>query len=868
MVDREEDVKWLYRLASYSKQNDEYSNFLISYHASKEFINRIKQLLPQNESSDPDKQEISISYFYTAQVLNCGYDITDINSGINDILDDLINNGGCIIKPLKNPEIRNILSSINPEITDTIPKFEEVYSNRSLDDISELMFNTMEINANTINKIVEHLEISNDIQKEPNINQYVENMLTNADIKNLSYIINTIDFYSDNFDKLENIDISKLTSDDSTKLFNMCKLGNSFINVYTRCVKYNDALKLAIKLYDLYFALLLAQHINMNITFKFQEHITICWLVLIVKAFHQRIGSNHEEILNYFVDYLIRYNQKAIDILTVKYQETKDENEKKYYKIAIDSHKGIINANNGTSNGNSTRTETGINDIHLLNHGNGYVSLLGNTDKEVIPENYSRKNKRTMGVETMYILNDIPIDKILDDVQFENDSRSNVRIKPRKLIQKTNGIPFKNGSIRNNTNSSTVPTLLKSNRTAGLSDNPKQTTQYINHDANYWSIYKNDQTNLSHDVPGLSSSRDPENENELVITFIEGLSCLAFIDKPNEYKFKSELILEALRVLSLYNVNKTFLKGIYSNLSNDFNKNLTIDVSLKSEVEINWEKLVTSNNDLLLEMLANIKNAETILQENTLGEQGKTIVKQTLNNSKERIENNYNFFNVTAFTEILIHKIDVSLIQIIANSFYYIYEQEQDEKYMNLFNKLAQIYIIKNQETILKEFETKPTKRNFLIITCNCIIMNYIYECKNSVWLDLSKRSKDAIIKYFIILIEEDYSNYVAAKTIGDKMKHKYNIVFRYGLRLILLNKDIISDTNNDLRIEIKNMLKEVYIVESTGDGEQSGIGARDAESGTDISVSDEILKTIFDGKGVGMLFDPYIGQFKSHPQQ
>ena len=32
----------------------------------------------------------------------------------------------------------------------------------------------------------------------------------------------------------------------------------------------------------------------------------------------------------------------------VKYQETKDENEKKYYKIAIDSHKEILAVNRGT----------------------------------------------------------------------------------------------------------------------------------------------------------------------------------------------------------------------------------------------------------------------------------------------------------------------------------------------------------------------------------------------------------------------------------------------------------------------------------------------------------------------------------------
>lgn len=767
----------------------------------KEIINRIKQLL-QSDSFDQDKQEILTCYIYAAQALNDEYNITDYNSEISVILDDLINNGGCVIKPLEKSGITVVFPTITPELIDGIPEIEKVYSNRSLDDISDLMFNTMEINANTINKIVEHFEISSDIKKEPNINQYVENMLTNADIKNLSYIINTIDFYNDNFDRLENIDISKITSDDSSKLFNMCKLGNSFINVYTRCVKYNDALKLAIKLYDLYFALMLAQHINMNATFEFQKHITICWLILIVRAFQQRIGSNHEEILNYFVDYLIRYNQKAIDILTVKYQETKDENEKKYYELSINSHRKIIEANSETLNEKSIRTTTTDKDIYLLHHSDGYESLCQEA-KEVQYQSYSTKNKRKTGAALLF--------GMLEEVKPEDESTID------------------------------VPTLLKLERTAKLS-NKYDIINQINGNENYCSIHFDDENNSSQDIPGLLSSRNG-NENELVITFIEGLSCLAFIDKPNEYKFKSELILEALRVLSLYNVDKTFLKGIYSNLSNDFDKSLTIDVSLENEVEINWEKLTTSNNDLLLEMLANIKNAEIMLQESTLGEHGKTIVKQTLNNSKERIENNYNFFNATIFTELLINKIDISLIQIIANSFYYIYEQEQEEKYMNLFNKLAQIYIIKNQETILNEFETKPTKRNFLIITCNCIIMNYIYECKNSVWLDLSKRSKDAIIKYFISLIEEDYSNYVTAKTIGDKMKHKYNIVFRYGLRLILLNKDIISNTNNDLRIEIKNILKEVYVVESTrkatGYGKQSEISLR-GDGSTDKPIQDD----------------------------
>lgn len=875
MVDREELVKWLYKLASYPKENNEYSNFLIFNYALKEIINRIKQLL-QSDSFDQNKQETSTCYIYATQVLNNGHDITDINSGISDILDDLINNGGCVIKQLENVDIINILPpTITPELIDGIPEIEKVYSNRSLDDISELMFNTMEINANTINKIVEHFEISSDIKKEPNINQYVENMLTNADIKNLSYIINTIDFYNDNFERLENIDISKITSDDSTKLFNMCKLGNSFINVYTRCVKYNDALKLAIKLYDLYFALMLAQHINMNTTFEFQEHITICWLVLIVRAFQQRIGSNHEEILNYFVDYLIRYNQKTIDILTVKYQETKDENEKKYYKLIIKSHKEIIEANNETSSEDSTRTTTSDKqyyyEITSLIQKNGYQLTRQKSEGSSASKLFNKKDLINSYYANLYD-NDL-IDSILENTIYpEIEPTSGVYIKPGKssnnelLNQKEKGITLKNNSIRNNnTNNSTVPTSLKLERTVKLSNIRKQIFQHI-YDENYCSIHKDSENNSSQNIPGLLCSQNG-NENDLVITFIEGLSCLAFIDKPNEYKFRSELILEALRVLSLYNVDKTFLKGIYSNLSNDFDKSLTVDVSLNNEVEINWEKLATSNNDLLLEMLANIKNAEIMLQESTLGEHGKAIVKQTLNNSKERIENNYNFFNANVFTELLINKIDISLIQIIANSFYYIYEQEQEEKYMNLFNKLAQIYIIKNQETILNEFETKPTKRNFLIITCNCIIMNYIYECKNSVWLDLSKRSKDAIIKYFIILIEEDYSNYVTAKTIGDKMKHKYNIVFRYGLRLLLLYKDIISDTNNDLRIEIKNILKEVYVVESTrkttGYGKQSEISLR-YDGSTDKPIIDPLVEA--DLENFYIITSPDI--IKPHPQQ
>ena len=311
------------------------------------------------------------------------------------------------------------------------------------------------------------------------------------------------------------------------------------------------------------------------------------------------------------------------------------------------------------------------------------------------------------------------------------------------------------------------------------------------------------------------SSLEPSSLNNIK-SFVSYFDIFAIFDtlhesNSNQPNFDSLFKEEALRVYRYYDYDLDFIKGIQANLNTTFEMNIDFNISFKNNVDIEWKKLTSINKNIIGEMIKNIKNVDEVLKDisqNDYGDYGKRILNQTLTNSWDRIEDNYNFFNSVEFKGKLVNNIEIESIKEIAIQFYLVYDYSKEEKYLILGNELASIYIMKDMDRIINSFVDKLSERDFYVISAHVITLNKIFKINTNNWSALYNKYKTIKGKHY--------------QTTSDDYLNKYNSLI-FNCDKLTVGYDLICDlckcshyqTLSDKQIKLCEELNKIYNIPS-----------------------------------------------------
>lgn len=259
----------------------------------------------------------------------------------------------------------------------------------------------------------------------------------------------------------------------------------------------------------------------------------------------------------------------------------------------------------------------------------------------------------------------------------------------------------------------------------------------------------------------------------------------------------STLIIESTKVFKHYYENSDFSKGLEYIVKNNKASVLNNEIKLEQNININWTNVIEGNVMMIKHMIENIK----ILEENLkITEEDYVIqtIKNTINNSYERIENNYNFFNSDLFKNDLINNIDIELIKYIAEIFYNTYIFTNKEKHLKLFNELVQIYLVKLINKFNNNFTNIFSIKNLHLISAGVTLLTKFYKCQNETWLNVYETYRNNKFKHYMNLIEKYENEY----------NHNTNNVEKLYIGLLLIEN--ISKANSYQKVDEK--YKNIFI--------------------------------------------------------